>query len=124
MAKLTDKLLRKLQHWLRGEQPASVYSAIRIVESMGDVPEHLGQDIYVVTRSGSHRWLLLMCPCGCGDRLSVNLMQTVSPHWRLTLKRGKASLSPSLWVTHEKCGSHFWLLNNGVYWCPRYREFD
>lgn len=84
---------------------------------MSDVPDDLASEVFIVTRGGSDRWALLMCPCGCGQRLAVNLMQTIHPHWRLSIKRGKASLDPSIWVAPHKCGSHFWLVDNRVLWC-------
>lgn len=121
MARLST-IARRIRSWLRKQSPAKTYRAVVMVESMTDVPDELGEDIFVVVRGGSVRWALMMCPCGCGDRLTVNLMRTVRPYWRLLMKDGKASLSPSIWVTKDKCGSHFWLMNNGVFWCPKYHE--
>src|SRR5271168_5126321 len=72
-----------------------------------------------VRRDSVPLWVVLQCPCRCGERLNVNLMRTARPHWTLSLTRGKASLSPSLWVSTNKCGSHFWLVDNGVIWAPR-----
>lgn len=121
MARLSA-IARRLRGWFRKQSPAKTYSAVVSVESMTDVPDELGNDVVVVERGGIFRWALLMCPCGCGDRLTVNLMRTVRPYWRLSLKGSKASLSPSIWVSEEKCGSHFWLIKNGVFWCPKYHE--
>lgn len=118
MARLTA-FARKVRKWLRSQRPAKSYSRVVTVESVTDVPDEVGNDIFVVERGGSLRWALLMCPCGCGDRLSVNLMRTASPYWRLLLKNGKASLDPSLWVSPDRCGSHFWLIDSGVFWCSR-----
>lgn len=121
MARL-NAIARKLRKWLRKRSPAKTYSAVVTVESMTEVPDDLENDIFVVRRGGVLRWAMLMCPCGCGDRLTVNLMRTVRPYWQLSLKNATASLSPSLWVSDRKCGSHFWLIKNGVFWCPKYHE--
>jgi hypothetical protein len=86
---------------------------------MNDVPDKFTNEIYLVARGGTYRWMLMMCPCGCGERLAVNLMRTATPHWRLSLKQGKVSLNPSVWVTEEKCGSHFWLIENQLIWFSR-----
>jgi len=86
---------------------------------MTDIPDELGSEIFIVRRNGSPRWAVMMCPCACGERLNVNLMRTADPNWTLSTRRGKVSLSPSIWVSDDKCGSHFWLIENGVFWCPR-----
>lgn len=103
----------------RKKRPAFTYTAVRNAESMTDVPVELGSEIILVKRKGTQLWAVLMCPCGCGERINVNLMRTADPHWMLSVRRGKISLSPSLWVSPKKCGSHFWLIDNGVFWCPR-----
>ena len=116
------KIVRTFRRWFRKERAAFSYAGVRTVESMTDIPSQLDWYIFVVRRNGSPRWAVLMCPCGCGDRLSVNLMGNADPHWELSMRRGKASLLPSLWVSKEKCGSHFWLRDNGVFWCPTFTD--
>ena len=116
MARLRAVITTMLRKWFRRRRPALIYSDIRTVESMNDVPNKFTNEIYLVARGDTYRWALLMCPCGCGERLDVNLMRTSNPHWRLTLKKGKVSLSPSIWVTGDKCGSHFWLIENRLHW--------
>lgn len=87
------------------------------MESMSDLPDKLGWEVFIVGRSGSPKWAVLMCPCQCGERLNVNLLSSADPHWRLSMKWGKASLWPSLWVSPDKCGSHFWMTDNKVLGC-------
>jgi hypothetical protein len=119
MAKLRETFERMFRRWTRKQRPAFTYAKVRIVESMSDVPTEIGWEIFVVRRDSLPRWVVLQCPCRCGERLNVNLMRSAKPHWTLSLKRGKASLSPSLWVSTSRCGSHFWLVDNGVFWAPR-----
>ena len=68
---------------------------------MDDVPEDLSKDIFVVNRDGTDRWAVLACPCGCKDRLDVNLMSSRRPFWRLRYHRGAVSLLPSLSVSED-----------------------
>jgi hypothetical protein len=92
------------------------YTTVAVVSSMNDIPEDLSKEIFIVNRGGRDRWVVLACPCGCKDRLDVNLMSTRRPFWRLRRHRGTVSLLPSLWVSEDRCGSHFWLVRNRVVW--------
>ena len=61
----------------------------------------------VVVRRGRARWLMLVCPCGCGEMLNVNLDPMAGPSWRLYEgRRGGASLYHSVW-RDTGCRSHF-----------------
>jgi hypothetical protein len=86
-----------------------------LVESMNDLPKRLTGTLYIIGHS-KPKWAVLACPCGCGERIDVNLMENRQPCWRLSMKSGKASLHPSLWMPTEKCGSHFWLRQNRIDW--------
>jgi len=119
MAGLKEAFEYVFRRWVRKQRPSFTYAKVRIVESMSDVPAEVGWEIFVVRRNSVPLWTVLQCPCRCGERLNVNLMRTAKPHWVLSLKREKASLSPSLWVTTNKCGSHFWLVDHGVFWASR-----
>ena len=92
------------------------YKNILTVGSMDDVPQAISRDIYLVCRGGTYRWIVLQCPCLCGRRIEVNLMRSRYPYWRLRRHGDSISLSPSLWMSEETCGSHFWLKRNRVVW--------
>ncbi len=63
-------------------------------------------DAVLVSR-GRPRWLLLLCPCGCGAELPVNLDSRAGPAWRLYQdQRQRISVYPSVWRDTD-CGSHF-----------------
>jgi hypothetical protein len=69
----------------------------------------------LVESAGRRKWALLRCPCGCGEILALNLMQTHSPFWTVRLNiNGDATLHPSVDAT--KCGAHFWLRNGVIVW--------
>jgi hypothetical protein len=72
-------------------------------------------DTVVVVR-GVPRMLLMRCPCGCGDDLSINLDGRAGPAWRHYIRRGALTLFPSYW-RDSHCGSHFILWKNQIVWC-------
>jgi hypothetical protein len=76
---------------------------------------------FVIIKRGVLRYMVLLCPCGCGDELVINLDKRAGPAWRLYKKNGLWSLYPSYWRdTH--CCSHFIIWNNNIYWCFRNYE--
>lgn len=106
----------------RRRQPAAAeryYDNIITVASREAVPRQLERKIFVVRRNRSDRWLIMTCPCGCGDRIEVNLMRSHTPHWKLRRHKDSVSLWPSLWVSDDRCGSHFRLVSNRVLWVGR-----
>lgn len=94
------------------------YKETRWIPSRDELPQNLGTDIFVVEKCGKPVWVIMKCPCGCGDRIEVNLMRSKRPCWRLKRKGNAISLFPSLWVSRDKCGSHFFLIRNTVRWIP------
>lgn len=105
----------------------SAYSSVITVASMDDVPKRLGRTVYLIERGGKLRWAVLMCPCRCGKRIEVNLMGSRWPRWRVRRHSNRSiTLMPSLWLSAEDCGSHFWVYRNRVIWVserkPRARE--
>lgn len=92
------------------------YIGVKWIRSREALPADLGEHIYVVDKCGKPIWAIMRCPCGCGDRIEVNLMRTIQPRWRLRKHIAAISLFPSLWVSGDKCGSHFFLIRNTVRW--------
>lgn len=70
----------------------------------------------VVVERGKPRLLILRCPCGCGDDLLINLDRRTGAAWYLYQKQKGITLFPSYW-RDDKCGSHFILWNDHIYWC-------
>ena len=73
--------------------------------------------VYVVGEKSSPFQVIMDCPCGCRDRIYLDLVPSrTSQHWKLTLEqRGGVSLHPSVW-RKDKCHSHFWLKDGKVRW--------
>lgn len=83
-----------------------------------DAPEHpKARILYVVTEDGDPWSAAMLCPCGCGETLHINLLPDERPVWRLTANGdGTSTLHPS--VSRMKgCRAHFWFRNGRVCWC-------
>lgn len=65
-----------------------------------------------------HMWAAAMlCPCGCGDVIELNLLEQASPCWSVRQHRdGSVTLMPSVW-RRKGCCSHFFVRNSRIYWC-------
>ncbi len=69
----------------------------------------------LVRGGGKEKWLLMRCPCGCGQQIALNLMQSHSPRWQVSVQSAKRfSVHPSVDAT--SCGAHFWLRDGRVIW--------
>ena len=79
-----------------------------IFESRGEVTEDISAPgDAILIRRGQPRWLLLKCPCGCGDELPINLDSRAGKAWRIYEGKGNSvTLYPSIW-RDTGCGSHF-----------------
>ena len=77
-------------------------------------------DVVVVERDRL-RSVVIACPDGCGERLTVNLDPTLGPAWRLYRGRRGLTLFPSVW-RESGCGSHFIVWGDTVLWCDRWEE--
>ena len=90
-----------------------------IVQSRSEVVGQLrNSGDAVIIQRGTPRWMILKCPCGCGDEIPINLDQRAGKAWRFyeTKNRG-VSLYPSVW-RDTGCQSHF------IIWYGRILLFD
>jgi|SRR6267154_681817 len=86
-----------------------------VVESRAEIAGQLKSpgDAVLVQR-GQPRWLLLKCPCGCGEDIPVNLDRRAGKAWRLySEKKTGLTLFPSVW-RDTGCGSHFIVWRNQI----------
>lgn len=78
-----------------------------------------GPGSVVIVRRGVLRSLVMACPDGCGDILTINLDGRAGPAWRLYSDRRGTSLFPSVW-RDSGCQSHFIVWRSHIFWC----DFD
>jgi hypothetical protein len=70
-------------------------------------------DAALVVR-GYLRSIVIACPCGCGDQLTINLDSRSGPAWRFAERGEKVTLYPSVW-RESGCRSHFVVWQNEIY---------
>jgi hypothetical protein len=58
------------------------------------------------------------CPCGCGHRIMLNLLD----QHRLRLERGLPTVSPSILVSDAPCLSHFFITRGKVDWADKWSK--
>lgn len=83
-----------------------------------ELPDRLDPLALYVAGENGHLWFAAMvCPCGCGETLHMNLQPGTSPCWSFRgHPDGSPSLSPSVW-RKVGCRSHFFLRGGEVVWC-------
>jgi hypothetical protein len=83
-----------------------------------ELPDRVEAGVVYVAGEGKFRWFVAMlCPCGCGETLHMNLQPETSPCWSLEEHPdGTATLSPSVW-RKVGCRSHFFLQRGKIVWC-------
>lgn len=72
---------------------------------------------------GVDRSLVVTCPDGCGETLTVNLDRRSGPAWRFYRDDDAISVYPSVWRT-TGCKSHFIVWRSRVYWCDWHEELE
>lgn len=77
----------------------------------------------VLVRRGVVRSMVMSCPDGCGEILSVNLDARAGKAWRYYKSGNDVSLFPSVW-RDTGCESHFILWRSRLYWCDWGDELD
>ncbi|WP_416234146.1 DUF6527 family protein [Marinobacter sp. JSM 1782161] len=84
----------------------------------GDVfPKQVPKGRIVLLEDDGFYAVAFLCPCGCGESIELMVMDGVNPRWSIEIdKRGKPTLSPSIWRT-AGCRSHFWVRHGQVVWC-------
>jgi hypothetical protein len=96
---------------------AKIYNILGTSERHSEAVERLKApgDCVIVERGGVTRLLVMKCPDGCGEVISVNLDRRSGPAWRLYRRRGIWSLYPSI-DKPSGCESHFILSRGKIIW--------
>jgi hypothetical protein len=69
----------------------------------------------VIVKRGAIRSLVMRCPDGCGDLLTINLDPRSGRAWRLYHDEEGTTLYPSVW-RDTGCGAHFVLWDDSIFW--------
>lgn len=89
------------------------------IQFVDDMPDHADVHNGIITIVGGvgwAKWVLFKCPCGCGEVLTLSLMKSFRPRWRIKLdKKNRVTLSPSVWK-REGCRSHFFIRKSKLKW--------
>lgn len=83
-----------------------------------DIPDKLDKSKVYLAGEGDHLWAAAMiCPCGCGDVIELNLLKQARPCWSVQEHSdGTLTLAPSVW-RQKGCRSHFQLRRGKIEWC-------
>lgn len=92
----------------------TLFRGIRVEE----FPDKLDKTKLYLAGEGVHLWAAaMMCPCGCGDVIELNLLKQARPCWNVQdHPDGTITLAPSVW-RQKGCRSHFLLRHGKVDWC-------
>jgi hypothetical protein len=109
--------LAKIGKWLSPPQRRTSQPRLRY-ERVDEFPDLLNPSTIYVAGEEPHMWAAAMlCPCGCGDVIELNLLEQASPCWSVRQHRdGSVTLTPSVW-RRKGCRSHFFVRNNRIDWC-------
>lgn len=110
--------MKRMPLWWRRIVAALTPRRSLVVVEGDMLPDKLPLWNLIVARDGDEDWSVgLRCPCGCGERLEMMLLNEVKPRWDISVDlRGRISLHPSIWV-REGCRSHFWVKAGKIVWC-------
>lgn len=86
-----------------------------------ELPQGLVEHTAYIVGEGDHRWYVAMlCPCGCGETIYLNVRPDSHPFWRIIEHKGTISIEPSIW-RQKGCHSHFFLRKGRIHWVSKKR---
>jgi hypothetical protein len=88
-----------------------------LIKDVEELPDRIKSGTVYLVGEGGYLWYAAMlCPCGCGETLHMNLMPHSRPQWNVT-KHPDATLSlhPSVWRL-TGCRSHFFVRRGRIVW--------
>jgi len=109
---LTEKCQVIVSAWSNWRNPP--YRTVVVSEYLPKSLAH--RTLYIVEDDAYQEQAAMLCPCGCGRTLHMNLLPDERPCWTVTIHAdGTSSLHPSVW-RQKDCGSHFWLREGRIIW--------
>ena len=93
----------------------SIFQKKYHIKFANNIPELLEKRVVYVIDEQTKWVMVFSCPCGCEDKIHLNLLEEVSPKWAYTISRRKViGITPSV-NRVRGCKSHFWLRNGKVH---------
>lgn len=82
-----------------------------------EIPEKLKAKKLYIAQDNDTNWLsAMLCPCGCGSRIYLNLLSEAKPSWKILIDlQENPSVFPSVWRM-VGCKSHFFLRKGRIVW--------
>jgi hypothetical protein len=110
------KLFRKIAQWFRRKYKRLISARYKSID-VNDFPKDVKPSIvYIVTDGAVPDTLIFKCPCGCDTDIYLNLLKDTRPNWSFYVsKKGKISISPSVW-RKVGCRSHFFIRRGRIDW--------
>jgi len=111
------ELLRSFVDWLGRGKRLNRFSIVVLAETQSALDPRTRPGILVLVGTNTKfKWLRFVCPCGCNDVQALNLMESHRPVWQVEMHEDRTvTILPS--VLARKCGAHFWIRRNRIYWC-------
>lgn len=100
---LVKLLIERIRHRLVRPQ----FRRTLLVQSMSDVPEQLDSDVVVLIGFDRPKWAIFGCPCRTGHRVELNLQPAFYPFWRVSSRKGRITLWPSVDVRNNRRCHYF-----------------
>lgn len=114
MRKFMPSWLRSLLEWLF-PRPCGLF----VIQRLDEVPDPLERGVVYVLGETGHEWaVVFICPCGCNQKISLNLLyRNDRDTWTVhSDSRGRVTLEPSVW-RQVGCQSHFFMRSGKIKWC-------
>lgn len=108
------KLIQVCWEWMSGW----LKPRYRLVH-VADEPDSLKRrTVYVIGEDGAEWAIVFVCPCGCEEKVWLNLLPSEQrPCWRYECHaNGSPTVEPSVW-RKGGCRSHFFLRRGRLIWC-------
>lgn len=115
MFQLIDRLRRALGLLSKPSRRINSFASVTELESTALISPSRNH-LFLIGSGRRMKWVKFVCPCGCGELLALNLMESHSPRWSVTRDEAdRVTLWPSVHST--ECGAHFFVRSNRIHWC-------
>lgn len=81
------------------------------------VPQSINDGVVYVISEDEFEWVIIfLCPCGCREKIELNLLPDTMPNWTYLIKEKRISVHPSIDRLRD-CKSHFFIKEGLIKWC-------